>query len=60
MKNLIVLCVLATFGATMLGCHASGDVAAPDSSDTTYKKETTTVRTPDGSSKTTTEVHTTP
>ena len=61
MRHLMVLCVLAAFGATMVGCHASGDVAAPDSSsDTAYKKETTTVRTPDGSSKTTTEVHTNP
>ena len=62
MKNLLVLCMLAAFGATMLGCHASGDGNSPDgtSSDTSYKKETTTVRTPDGSSKTTTEVHTNP
>lgn len=60
MKNLLVLCMLAAFGATMLGCHASGDVATPDSSDTTYKKETTTVHNPDGTSKTTTEVHTNP
>lgn len=60
MRHLLVLCVLAAFGATMLGCHASGDVASPDSSDTAYKKETTTVRTPDGSSRTTTEVHTNP
>jgi hypothetical protein len=59
MKNLLVLCVLAAFGATMVGCHADADVKSPDS-DTAYKKETTTVRTPDGSSRTTTEVHTNP
>ena len=60
MRHLLVLCVLAAFGATMLGCHADADVKSPDSSDTAYKKETTTVHTPDGSSKTTTEVHTNP
>jgi len=62
MRNLLVMCMLAAFGATMLGCHASGDVSNPDttSSDTTYKKETTTVHNPDGTSRTTTEVHTNP
>jgi hypothetical protein len=63
MKNLLVLCMLAAFGATMLGCHAAGTVDNPDnttSSDTTYKKETTTVHNPDGTSRTSTEVHTNP
>jgi len=59
MKHLLVLCVLAAFGATMVGCQASGTVDNPNN-DTAYKKETTTVRTPDGSSRTTTEVHTNP
>jgi len=64
MRHLLVLCMLAAFGATMVGCKASGTVDNPDStntsSDTTYKKETTTVHNPDGTSRTTTEVHTNP
>ena len=59
MKSLLVLCLLGAFGATIAGCEASGKVESPDS-DTSYKKETTTVRTPSGDTKTTTEVQRNP
>lgn len=56
MQRLLTFCLLGAFGAALAGCHASATVDDPDTSKPGYKKETTTVRSPDGSVKTETEV----
>jgi len=55
MKSLLILAVLGALGAGILGCEASAKVG-DDHGGTAYKKETTTVREPDGDVRTTTEV----
>lgn len=58
MKHLLVLAIVGAFGASILGCHASAGVDAPDDhGGTVSKTEKTTVSTPSG--ERTTEVHTT-
>lgn len=48
-KPLFVFCLLGAFGAAIAGCEARAKVGDPDSNTgTSYKKETTTVREPDG------------
>jgi hypothetical protein len=48
MKRIISVVMLGMFTAGMIGCHASADVDDTSSSDSSYSKKTTEVRSPNG------------